>query len=127
MDVINAHESNRLAVHQPERHEALPDKAPRELGHASRGDDADDVRGGGRNETRFQHNEIAGRIVRSENALFLKLSVITPPTTSATICVMSPTLLSTVVLVAEFHQDKVSHHQNNNALENPMSWLTHMR
>lgn len=34
------------------------------------------------------------------DALFLKFSVTTPPMTSATIWVMSPTLLSTVVLVA---------------------------
>jgi hypothetical protein len=33
-------------------------------------------------------------------ALSLKFKVITPPIMSATICVMSPTLLSTVVLVA---------------------------
>jgi hypothetical protein len=48
------HESNRLAVDKPERHEPLPHKVPREICHARRGNDADDVRACGCDETSWR-------------------------------------------------------------------------
>jgi hypothetical protein len=42
----STHESNRLAVHEPERHEPLPDQVPREVRHARGCDDANKIRGG---------------------------------------------------------------------------------